>query len=174
MQEVVHKTDDARNDLNQNGVVIDGIDVKVDIKDTMKDLKFKKVVCGLGGAACILCKSRVKDWTNEEMIRKGFKINRSAADTKSIFDSVVNEHGEIVIKPRDFDVRSGVTNSDQHSITITHSYINTCTWYLKLLYRCYTDYKKWEEKSTSIGEPVRKAREVVRDVIRDETGLKLD
>ena len=179
LHEVVHKTDEARNHLNTNGVIVDGHYVKVDIKDTMKDLKFKKVICGLGGAACLLCKSQVKDWTNEEKIWEGFKIDRSAADTKQIFDSVVNEHGDIVVKPRDFDVRSGVTqeaisDSDQHSITITHSYINGCTWFLKLLYRCYTDYRKWEEKSSAFGDPVREAKEEVRDAIKEATGLKLD
>ena len=67
LHEVIHKTDEARNDLNINGVTV-GHDVKVDIKDTMKDLKFKKTICGLGGDACLLCKSQVKDWINEVKI----------------------------------------------------------------------------------------------------------
>ena len=46
--------------------------------------------------------------------------------------------------------------------------------YLKVLYRCYADYQKWDEKPTVIGEPVRKAKEKVCDAIRDATGLKLD
>ena len=179
LKEVVHNTDEARDDLNMNGLMVDDEKVEVDIKDTMKDLKFKKLICGLGGAACILCKSKVEDWTNVEKIKDGFRIDRSAADTRDIFNSVVDENSNIVIKPKDFDVRSGVTKepistSDQESITITHSYINGCTWYLKLLYRSYADYQKWEEKSTVIGEPLRKARKLVRDAIRDATGLKLD
>ena len=175
LHEVIHKTDEARNDLNINGVTVDGHDVKVDIKDTMKDLKFKKTICGLGGTTCLLCKSQVKDWTNEEKICEGFRIDRSAADTNQIFKSVVNEHGVIVVKPHDFDVRSGVTqeaisDSDQHSITITHSYINGCTWYLKLLYCCYTDYRHWEEKSTAFGDPVRNARVEVCGAIKRRPG----
>ena len=48
LNEVVHNTDEARNDLNLNGLIVGN--EKVDINDTMKDLKFKKWICGLGGA----------------------------------------------------------------------------------------------------------------------------
>ena len=103
-----------------------------------------------GGADCILCKSHVKDWTDVEMIERGFKIDRSAADMRNIFNSVVGKNGDIIIRPK--EVRSGVTkeslsDSDQQSITITHTYINGTAWYLKLLYRCHADYKKWIEKA---------------------------
>ena len=36
------------------------------IQDTMKDMKFKKKICGSGGADCILCESRQNDWLDEE------------------------------------------------------------------------------------------------------------
>ena len=179
LDEIIPVTDRARNDLNNNGIAIGEQLVQVDIKDTMKDLKFKKSMCGLRGVACILCKSKVEDWTNEEKIKEGFPVHRCAADTREIFNSVVHENGNIVIKPGDFDMRSGVTkeaisDSDQHLITITHSYINGCTWYMEMLYHCYADYQRWEEKSTALGEPIRRAKEIVRDSIHDETGLKLD
>ena len=102
----------------------------------MKDLKFKKAISGLGGADCILCKSKVNEWTNLQKIESGgFKIDRSAADTQNIFDNVLDENGNICIRPKDFGTRSGVTqkplsDSDQHCITITHSYIK---WYNMVL-----------------------------------------
>ena len=108
LDEVIPTTDEARNDLNNNGTLIGGKLVQIDIKDSMKDLKFKKLCCGLGGAACILCKSKVEDWTNEQKIKEGFRIERSAADTREIFNSVVDENGNIVIKPSDFNERFGV------------------------------------------------------------------
>ena len=120
----------------------------------MKDLKFKKIVSGLSGADCLLCKSKQAEWTKLALIEPGesFKINRSAADTRHIFNSVVDSNGNIRTKPYDFDVRSGVTreplsDSDQHSITITHSWINGCSWFLKLLYRCYMNLGKPRKKS---------------------------
>ena len=152
LQFVIKETDNARNDLNRNGVIIqvgDGEEVHVScmIKDTMKDLKFKKMISGLGGAACILCKSKVQDWTDINKLKDGFKINRFAADTRDIFQSVIDDNGNICIRPHDFETRAGVTqepisDSDQHGITITHSYINGTTWYMKMLYRCHADIKK--------------------------------
>ena len=118
----------------------------------MKDLKFKTKICGLGGADCLLCKSQFQDWRDPEKAKNGFKIDRTAADTYQIFLSVLDENGEIRINPKDFESRSGVTqqplsNSDQHCITITHSYINGCNWFLKILYRCHADYPQWTERA---------------------------
>ena len=134
---VVKKTDQARESLNTNGIDLlfddNNVHVEIDIKDTMKDLKFKKKISGLGGADCLLCKSKQKDWTNQEAIlnKESFRINRNAIDTRSIFNSVVYGDGNIRTKPYDFNVRPGFTHepitvSDQHSIAITHSYINNC------------------------------------------------
>lgn len=143
---VVKTTDAARNSLNHEGIDIDFegnvYHIYLDIKDTMKDLKFKKKISGLGGADCLLCKSQQNDWTNPELIANAnqFEINRTAIDTRTIFLSVIDENGNIQINTKDFETRSGVTkqpisDSDQHSITITHSYINGTSWFLKVLYR---------------------------------------
>ena len=147
---VIKSTDKARSELNSNGIEIsinnETVHVECDIKDTMKDMKFKKKISGLGGADCLLCKTKQTDWTSPTSEEDDFKINRSAVDTRTIFQSVLDEDGNIIIKPHDFSDRSGVTRapiteSDQHSIAITHSYINGCHWFLKLLYRCYADRK---------------------------------
>ena len=143
---VVKTTDAARNSLNHEGIDIDFegnvYHIYLDIKDTMKDLKFKKKISGLGGADCLLYKSQQNDWTNPELIANAnqFEINRTAIDTRTIFLSVIDENGNIQINTKDFETRSGVTkqpisDSDQHSITITHSYINGTSWFLKVLYR---------------------------------------
>ena len=112
----------------------------------MKDLKFKKYISGLGGADCILCKSQQKDWTDRERVSRGFPIERSAEDTFELYEQLVDEDGDIKTKSGDFDTRQGLTQkplttSDQTRITITHSYINGTTWFLKVLYRCHIDYQ---------------------------------
>lgn len=181
---VIKNTDKARNDLNQMGIDISlnekNIHINIDIKDSMKDLKFKKMVSGLGGADCLLCKSKQADWTDLAKIEdeNSFKINRNAADTRNIFNSVVDSEGNIKTNPNDFEVRSGVTklpisDSDQHSITITHSYINGCSWFFKVLYHCYIDLKVWTEKGQYLCR-LNKAKDEVRDVIQKSTGLRLD
>ena len=137
----------------------------------MKDLKFKKKISGLGGADCLLCKTKQNDWTDASMIsdETTFQINRSAADTRAIFNSVIDEEGNIKVKAKDFETRSGVTNeplsdSDQHCITITHSYINGTSWFLKVLYRCHADWPKWIEKA-GYEHHLQKSKDTVREAI---------
>ena len=121
------ETDEARKYLNTNGTMIDDICVSVNINDSMKDLKFKRYISGLGGTAYILCKSKVEDWTCLEKIYNGFPIDRTDAGTLQIFNSVADQHGHIVVKPGDFNTRFGVikeaiSDSDQHCCTAaTHS-----------------------------------------------------
>ena len=67
-----------------------------------------------------------------------------------------------------------LASSDLHSITIHHSYINVPGWFLKLSYRCNTSYECWIEKRGIIGEPIRKAKEVVQDILKESTGMALD
>ena len=181
---VIKETDLARNEQNANGLTISlgdetTISVSCVMKDSMKDLKFKKAISGLGGADCILCKSKVNDWTDLKKLEGGgFKINRSAEDTQKIFNSVLDDNGDIQIRAGDFATRSWVTqktfsDSDQHCITITHSYINGKTWYLKMLYRCDIDFKKWVGKA-GYCDHLKKSKKEVREVIKKKTGLRLD
>lgn len=179
---VVKETDQARKHLNTAGLFINVDDeefhVSCEVKDSMKDLKFKKLISGLGGADCILCKSKAKDWTDRIKLQDGFKINRDAADTQKIFSEVLDENGNIRIEPGDFETRAGVTkepisDSDQHCITITHSYINGTTWYLKMLYRCHADFKKWVEKA-GYTDHLQQSKNEVRQFIKTKSGLKLD
>lgn len=180
---VVKSTDAARDKLNEDGICCivndQAIDINIFIQDTMKDLKFKRKISGLGGASCILCESKTVDWTTLANVQQGFPIERNATDTFILYEQLVNENGDIPVKPDDFDTRKGltkkpITNSSQKCITITHSYINGTTWFLKLLYRCNIDYRNWVEKSGPLGEPIRKAKKRVLDIIQTQTGLYLD
>ena len=76
---VVPATDKARDSLNENGFVFlisgSAFDVEVIIYDSMKDLKFKRMISGLGGADCLLCVSQQKDWMDPEKYPNGFEIN---------------------------------------------------------------------------------------------------
>ena len=57
------------------------MNVKAKIVDTMKDLKLKKAISGLGGADCILCTTKQSDWLDQKKIENGFPINRRAEET---------------------------------------------------------------------------------------------
>ena len=180
---VIPTTDQARSELVAEGLCAryrkQAVDVKIIIHDTMKDLKFKKVISGLGGADCIICYSKQEDWVNRKKVTEGFPIKRTAEDTLKIYQTLVDGDGEVPRAAGDFATRKGLTQkplttSDQTSITLTHSYINVTTWFLKLLYRCSIDYKHWVEKSGPLGDPIRNSRDRVLDNIRENTGLDLD
>lgn len=180
---VISKTDTCRSEMCNEGfdVFVDGIyvHINVEIMDTMKDMKLKRSISGLGGAPCILCKTRVEDWSNPEYIKEGFSIDRNADDTIQLFQELVDENGQVPTRPNDFQERQGLTKkpitiSSQKSICITHSYINVTGWMLKLLYRIEAEYFIWNEKKTVLGEPIRRAKYRVLEKIIEETGLKLD
>ena len=141
---VIPFTDKARDTLNDEGMRFNfegnDIVVSVSIIDSMKDLKFKKMIIGLGGADCILCYNKRGEWTDKDQITKGFPIQRNSKDTFELYQELTSgESLELERKSGDFDTRKGLTKkplttSSQMSITVTHSYING-TWFLKLLYR---------------------------------------
>ena len=47
-----------------------------------------------------------------------------------------------------------ITISDQKSITITHSYINGTTWFIKFLSRVHAHVKSWSVKEGSHQENI--------------------
>ena len=129
---------------------------------------------------CILCESQKKDWKEVCKIVKGFPISRTADDLLALYEQLMEAgNGEIIRKPCDFSERKGLTNkplstSSQHTITVTHSYINVLGWFLKLIYRCHDPYESWVEKRTIIGEPIRRAKERIQNIIQQKLGLRLD
>ena len=150
----------AHDKINNDGLLINtfstAVNTSVVIKDTMKDLKIKKSLSGLGGADCIICTTKQNEWMIEERIREGFTITRSAEETLSLYQSLVNEDGEVPRQNYDYKFRKGltqqpITTSDQHSICITHAYINIPKWFLKFLYCLNEEYPVWPESKTCFG-----------------------
>ena len=122
---VIQSTDSARDKINQDGIVVKAhsntVNTTVVLKDSMKDLKMKKALSGLGGADCIICDTKQNEWMIEEKIREGFVITRSAEETLCLYHSLVNKDGVVPRKKDDFKVRKGltrqpITTSDQYSI----------------------------------------------------------
>ena len=149
------------------------------IHDTMKDLKLKKKLSGIGGGDCILCGSRKADWKDVEKIKEGFPITRDAEETLALFEQLmVKGNGEILRSAKDYDHRQGLTTepkttSNQHSITVLHSYINVLGWFLEVLYHCECGYECWVEKKTVLGEHIRTSKGRVQETLRP-AGLVVD
>ena len=163
---VVPYTDQCRSFLNSEKINVtswrSGEVYKVQhvIQDTMKDMKFKKKICGLGGADCILCESRQNDWLDEEQIREGFGITRTAAENLDIYlELLACNDGSIIPQKGDYETRKGLTqkprtSSDQRSICITHSYINCIGRWVKVLSRMNAEYEHWVEKANCYGDHI--------------------
>ena len=178
---VIKKTDEGRKDLEVARIIKTDDEsvfcVRHEIIDSMKDMKLKKEWSGLGGADCILCESKKADWKNVTKIEEGFPITRLAEDTKKLWTEL-SMNGEITRKSGDYESRKGLTNnpltdSDQHHICVTHSYINVMSWFLKVLYRCNISFESWVEKSTVLGEPIRKAKVRVQNKL-ESVGIIVD
>ena len=83
-----------------------------------------------------------------------------------LYEKLVTKDDEIPRITGDLKTRQGmtdksITTSDQMSITITHSYINGTTWFLKVLYRCHADHPQWIESTGPSGDLIRKSKEEV-------------
>ena len=66
-----------------------------------------------------------------------------------------------------------IATSNQWSICITHSYINYTNWFIKVIGRTKASYEHWIEKSTYIGDPIRKGTDKVTAVFASKNGLRL-
>ena len=114
---------------------------------------------------------------NEEQIQLGFPITRNAKDTLELFNELINLDGIIPREKNDYEKREGLTQplttSNQHSICITHSYINITEWFVKILERLNADWLHWIEKSTCYGDHIRAGRERVKELIENGLGLRV-
>ena len=97
----------------------------------------------------------------------------------SHFESLINEDGEVRRQQGDYKFRKGltqqpITTSDQHSICITHAYINIPKWFLNVLYHLNQEYLVWPENKTAFGDFIRKGKENVFGIFLQNTGMALD
>ena len=103
---IVPTTDKAREELNAEGMCYlfgkNYINVKIYIQDTMKDLKFKRLISGEGGADCIICKTKTTEWTDIRKVSEGFPIDPSSEETWTLNEKIVNKDGIIPTKTGDF------------------------------------------------------------------------
>ena len=151
--------------------------VQHEIKSTMKDLKMKKIQNGLGGADCILCETKQAEWMNVKAIEQGFAITRTVEKIKDIWDMMVQDEQDN--RKTDSVTRKGVTKEsitehNQYSICITHTYINCCNWFVKVLARLNAEDLTWIEKSNCYGDHIREGTKRVKKAIWKYEGKRID
>ena len=151
-------------------------DVNHKIIDSMKDLKLKKTASGAGGAACLLCDSKKKEWMIKETVQSGFPINRTAEMTKLMYQQIMDDE-EKGIKTKDTKgvTQEPITKSDQISVCVLHSLINCTNWFLKIITRLKANVKMWkEEQYGNRGDRIRDAKKKVQKMFEEQTGLRID
>lgn len=186
LQHVVKDSDAAKTTLTEGFVAsycctgdVIAVDIQVVIIDSMKDIKYKKNLSGLGGADCLLCKTKQDQWLMLENVQQGFPINRSASENMQLWIAL-SLNGEIQKESGDFNQRKGLTQmpltiSDQRSITITHSYINGTRWFIKFLSRVLAKALKWSfPKASRQFKLIEFQKERILKIIQSKTGLTLE
>ena len=121
------------------------------------------MINGLGGADCLLWVSKQKDWTDPLKYTNGFEITRTAASTLDLYRDLVTDDGNVERSRDDFETRKGLTKcplttSSQQNITITHSYINGLSWFVKMLTRCHADSPRWSHPNNRYVEILDRAK----------------
>ena len=127
----------------------------------------------------MLCVHRQPEWKDEHTIMEGgFGITTTADLIRSIYEQLTTTEGDISKGKFDYDTRRGltqkpITDSNQWSICITHSYIDCTNWFVKVLGRMNAKYFRWIERQTCFGDHIRKGTERVKKIIEKNTGLRL-
>ena len=187
---VIKETDQAKLDL-QAGLVLSYTDaegnefpvnIQFVITDSMKDIKYKTHISGLGGADCLLCEHQQDDWLDPQCIEAGFKVTRTAEQNMQIYINLRSEEedGTVIKAPNDYDVRKGLTRmpltiSDQNCITVTHALINGTHWWVKFMPRVMSQANLWRLPKKSNKDNMNElARLHMLSSIKTKTGVGLD
>ena len=182
---VVPETDKCRKKMEENGINIElrdkrVINVAVKLIDSMKDMKFKRKLSGLGGAECLMCETRPDDWSDPKQIENGFPITRSHENTEALYQRICDEDGDVPRKAKDFNDRKGLTckpltTSSQRSATVTHGYINGVRWFVKLLSHVRINWNTWKEVCEAKGGAhVKQSKEAILAAVLDKTGMRIE
>ena len=106
LDEVIGTTDSVRKNLEEENQMFsfkgEEVIIQLEIRDSMKDLKLKRKISGLGGADCILCVSKQNDWTDPASIHEGFPITRESDETFRLFLKLVDKNGIVPRETGDF------------------------------------------------------------------------
>ena len=91
----------------------------------------------------------------------------------------MDKNGIVPRETSDFETRQGITvrpitTSSQKSITLTHTYINGNSWFIKFLTRCHINHRSWKDKAGPNRQLLKASKERVLYQIEVATGLDLE
>ena len=95
-----------------------------------------------------MCDHSRADCHDPDVVRAGFEITQTVADLHSIFETVVDDDGEIVKHRNDYDTRKGLTNEPipSHEVTsvqVLHALLRTFDHYMKIAVHLKAEVFEW-------------------------------
>eukprot|EP00088_Acartia_fossae_P039914 TRINITY_DN4153_c0_g1_i1.p1 TRINITY_DN4153_c0_g1~~TRINITY_DN4153_c0_g1_i1.p1 ORF type:complete len:755 (-),score=121.41 TRINITY_DN4153_c0_g1_i1:80-2179(-) len=140
--------------MEKEGIQVAQVCVKVKTIAHCLDRKAANLYTGVGGAYCDLCTYTKEACRSIELIEEGIPITRSVKDTKRIFDSLVDDDGQIMKKPGDADTRQGctsepITEIEAPTVQILHSLLRTFDHWARTCVHLNAGIRIWKKPSSS-------------------------
>ncbi|CAL4120500.1 unnamed protein product, partial [Meganyctiphanes norvegica] len=162
-----------------------GKDIHVSVHSslTMFDGKMHAALQGTGGAYCQMCRCSKTNCHKLHYVVNGFLVDRNMDDMHAIFSMLTN-NGESPVSKRegDYDTRAGVTSEPithrdlSTGISVTHAWINCCSWFLNLLYHLAARDKTWGfgNKADARHKKLMQAKTKAQDIFATVLGRRID
>ena len=153
------------------------------VNPRLMDGKAVKEASGLGGAYCLFGTCSKEDGQDIERIKAGFELNRTMEQVDQIFKKLYDEEiGTIAKKPKDYDVRQGVTHQPLTSQSINlaprplHCVLRLYNLFQRILYKLLAKIKAALNPDVEINEKklLAECRLIVIEAWKDKTGVVMD
>lgn len=160
------------------------INVEVQAKMSMIDGKMHSCISGLGGAFCCLCTNSKEQCKDKDLIKSGFKIDRTLEDTLQICEKEL--HLDRNRKVGDYAVRKGVTQDpitteDINNLHPLHNLLRCFGWIFKICYHATAGHLSWSEAKLDVSNRVarallflKQAKDEIQARVKEETSITLE
>ena len=157
--------------------------IQIEAQMTLIDGKMRALLSGLGGAYCLLC------FITSDVAcgRHGtyssyFNITRSAENTMSVWNNLVDENNVIKKRKSDYSVRGGLTQEpiieeDLNMVSPLHCLLCIFRLVLLLIYHLRSETFVWSESEKKLGDSYDrycKAKAEAKEIVFSKTGIKMD
>ena len=166
--------------MTKDGFSVGGEKVMVNDVHTMFDRKAANIYLGCTGAYCDLCTKSKEDCLRHIKEGQLFSIDRDVQTMHSIFDDLVDEDGEIIKHPHDYDTRQGQThkpipNHNVKSTQVLHGLLRSFDHFMKAVVHVRAGVYNWSEVKGSYGKLfVDKSKDALRSALANSLHMKWD
>ena len=152
---------------------------------TMLDGKLLKLLLGLDGCFCTICKTSEKECHDIAKIRAGIKADRGIQGLNELYAKLTGGGAHPIVRGRkDYGRRHGMTSKNitqtdiTHQLPVLHAKIRCFEWIVQLLTRLNTS-RKWQSKFDQVvyeegeKEDMKEELFAIRGKLRDELNINV-